>query len=100
MPPSDALPDFIRHIIASSFSSETRPGLQPLPGSQPLTFIAAVCPPFLYFLALLFLAPPPPPAVDTLAIKTLRNVLAALAAFLFFRLPLAYHVPQSIGLTY
>lgn len=50
--------------------------------------------------ALLFLPPPPPVAVDTVAIKTLRNALALLAGLLFFRLPLAYHVPMSVGLTY
>ncbi|KAJ4422101.1 hypothetical protein N0V82_003294 [Gnomoniopsis sp. IMI 355080] len=59
-----------------------------------------ICPPLIYYLALLFLPPAPPPTVDTLTVAALRNVLALLAAFLFFRLPLTYHVPQSIGLTY
>ncbi|KAJ9627034.1 hypothetical protein H2203_003494 [Taxawa tesnikishii (nom. ined.)] len=77
-----------------------RPGLHPIPDTQPLTLEAALLPPLLYYLALLFLPPSPPPTVDPLTAKTLRNVLALLAGFLFFRLPLAYHVPQSIGLTY
>lgn len=81
-------------------SSAPRPGLHPIPGSVPLTFEAALCPPLLYYVALLFLPPPPPPVVDTWASKALRNVLALTAAVLFFRLPLVYHVPQSIGLTY
>ena len=59
-----------------------------------------MCPVILYYLALLFLPPPPPSALDKTSIRILRNVLAILAAFLFLRLPLAYHVPQSIGLTY
>ncbi|KAF2157553.1 hypothetical protein K461DRAFT_220399 [Myriangium duriaei CBS 260.36] len=77
-----------------------RPGLHPIPGTSPLTLEAMICPPMIYYLALLFLPPAPPEAVDTTAVKLLRNVLALLAGFLFFRLPLLYHVPQSIGLTY
>jgi Membrane bound O-acyl transferase family len=65
-----------------------------------LTVLAALLPPLVYYMALLLLAPPPPPAVHSLAVKTLRNVFALVAAILFFRLPLLYHVPQSIGLTY
>jgi hypothetical protein len=65
-----------------------------------LTIEAILCPVILYYLALLFLPPPPPSALDKTSIRILRNVLAILAAFLFLRLPLAYHVPQSIGLTY
>lgn len=57
-------------------------------------------PPLVYYVALLLLPPAPPSTIDTLVMKTLRNLLALLAAFLFFRLPFAYHVPQSIGLTY
>ena len=91
---------FIDAVTHQIFTTTPRPGLHPLPGSVPLTIEAAICPPLLYYVALLFLPPPPPTVVDTLAIKILRNVLALLAGFLFFRLPLAYHVPQSIGLTY
>ncbi|RYP08551.1 hypothetical protein DL765_008735 [Monosporascus sp. GIB2] len=40
-----------------------RPGLHPVPGSRPLTFEAAVLPPLIYYVALLFLAPLPPPAI-------------------------------------
>ncbi|KAI1442226.1 hypothetical protein F5Y02DRAFT_397163 [Annulohypoxylon stygium] len=80
--------------------SRPRPGLHPIPGSQPLTFGAAILPPLTYYVALLLLAPPPPPAIDSVYVKTLRNILALTAGILFFRLPLAYHVPQSIGLTY
>ncbi|KAI0846457.1 hypothetical protein F5Y00DRAFT_244125 [Daldinia vernicosa] len=57
-------------------------------------------PPLTYYLALLLLAPPPPPVIDSVYIKVLRNILALISGVLFFRLPLAYHVPQSIGLTY
>lgn len=88
--------DFVSRFL----NVEPRPGLHPIPGTTPLTLEAMICPPLVYYLALLFLPPAPPPAFDTLAVKTLRNVLALLAAFLFFRLPLIYHVPHSIGLTY
>lgn len=79
---------------------ELRPGLNPIPGSVPLTLDAAICPPLVYYVALLFLAPPPPHGVDSAPIKIFRNCAALLAGYLFFRLPIAYHVPQSIGLTY
>lgn len=54
----------------------------------------------IYYIALLFLPPAPPSAVEESTIKALRNGLALLAGFLFFRLPLAYHTPDSIGLNY
>ncbi|KAI1095685.1 hypothetical protein F5B19DRAFT_440606 [Rostrohypoxylon terebratum] len=79
---------------------QPRAGLHPIPGSRPLTFGAAILPPLIYYFALLLLAPPPPPAIDSVYVKTLRNILALTAGVLFFRLPLVYHVPQSIGLTY
>ncbi|KAI1400135.1 hypothetical protein F4819DRAFT_462609 [Hypoxylon fuscum] len=91
---------FIAQLHVLVFSPEPRPGLYPVPGSQPLTFGAAILPPLIYYLALLLLAPPPPPAINFLYIKIIRNALALTAGALFFRLPLAYHVPQSIGLTY
>lgn len=87
-------------LLSALFDATPRPGLQPVPNTKPLTFEAAVLPPIIYFLALLFLPPPPPQSFDTLAVKLLRNALALLAGVLFFRLPLAYHVPQSIGLNY
>ncbi|OAL32914.1 hypothetical protein AYO20_07705 [Fonsecaea nubica] len=77
-----------------------RAGLHPIPGTKPLTFTGAVLPPLIYYLALLLLAPPPPPAIDSLVVRRLRDCLALIAGVLFFRLPLVYHVPQSIGLTY
>lgn len=76
-------------------TTQPRPSLHPIPGTKPLTLEAAICPPLVYYLALLFLPP-----IDSLALKFLRTILALIACFLFFRLPLAYHVPQSIGLTY
>lgn len=94
------LPEFLLHLVASAVSSAPRPGLQPIPNTRPLTLEAALCPPLLYYVALLFLAPPPPPAVDRFPVLVLKNVLALWAAFFFFRLPLAYHVPFSIGLNY
>jgi len=54
----------------------------------------------MYYIALLFLPPSPPQAVDTITIKLLRNILALIAGALFFRMPLAYYIPQSIGLNY
>ena len=91
----------ILYQVQKSFSNSTpRPGLHPIPGSKPLTFTAALLPPLLYYFALLLLAPPPPPAVNRTLVKILRNCLALIAGILFFRLPLVYHVPQSIGLTY
>jgi len=80
--------------------TQPRPSLHPIPGTKPLTLGAAVCPPLLYYVALLFLPPAPPPSVESRLVKVLRHTLALVAGFLFFRLPLAYHVPQSIGLTY
>jgi hypothetical protein len=94
------VPEFVHHALHSTLTSTPRPGLKPIPGTSPLTIEAILCPVILYYLALLFLPPPPPSALDKTSIRILRNVLAILAAFLFLRLPLAYHVPQSIGLTY
>lgn len=93
-------PDFLIHAFQSTFTSEPRPGLKPIPGTRPLTIEAVLCPVLLYYIALLLLPPPPPPTVASFQIGVVRNVLAACAAYLFLRLPLAYHVPQSIGLTY
>ncbi|KAF3068443.1 Norsolorinic acid ketoreductase [Daldinia childiae] len=93
-------PGFIAQLQALVLDPTPRPGLHPIPGSQPLTFSAAVMPPLTYYIALLLLAPPPPPIVDSVYIKVIRNILALISGVLFFRLPLAYHVPQSIGLTY
>lgn len=87
-------------LIDRLVSAEPRPGLHPIPGTRPLTIEAAICPPLIYYIALLFLPPSPPHSVNTTAVKLLRNGFALLAGLLFFRLPLAYHVPQSIGLTY
>ncbi|KAI2784409.1 hypothetical protein F4815DRAFT_455695 [Daldinia loculata] len=93
-------PGFIAQLHALVLDTTPRPGLHPIPGSQPLTFSAAVMPPLTYYVALLLLAPPPPPVIDSVYIKIIRNILALISGVLFFRLPLAYHVPQSIGLTY
>ncbi|RYP73529.1 hypothetical protein DL771_003568 [Monosporascus sp. 5C6A] len=79
---------------------QTRPGLHPVPGSRPLTFEAAVLPPLIYYVALLFLAPLPSTVIRSIYVDTIRDILALTAGILFFRLPLVYHVPQSIGLTY
>ncbi|KAJ0108994.1 hypothetical protein J7T55_005542 [Diaporthe amygdali] len=88
------------NLIDRLIKAEPRPGLHPIPGTTPLTLEAAICPPLIYYIALLFLPPSPPHSVDTTAVKLLRNGFALLAGLLFLRLPLAYHVPQSIGLTY
>lgn len=90
----------ITDVWSQLTSPQHRAGLHPIPGSIPLTIEAAVCPPLLYYVALLFLPPPTPPVPNAWVIALLRNSLALLAGFLFFRLPLAYHVPQSVGLTY
>lgn len=87
-------------LIDRLISAEPRPGLHPIPGTRALTLEAAICPPLIYYIALLFLPPSPPHSVNTTAVKLLRNGFALLAGLLFIRLPLAYHVPQSIGLTY
>lgn len=87
-------------LLSRLTTAPPRPGLHPIPGTTPLTPAAAICPPLLYYLALLFLPPAPPPAVNSRAVVLLRNALALLSALLFLRLPLAYHVPLSIGLTY
>ena len=76
-----------------------RPDLKPIPGTVPLTPLAAVIPPLVYYIALLLL-PPFPGRPNQRLIAAFRAVLALTAAFLFFRLPWEYHVPISIGLTY
>ena len=65
-----------------------------------MTIEALVLPPLIYYVALLFLPPAPPSAVEASSIKILRNALAIIAGILFYRLPLAYYIPQSIGLNY
>ncbi|KAK5047468.1 hypothetical protein LTR84_006564 [Exophiala bonariae] len=88
-------------ILINKYLEPTlRPELHPIPGTQPLSFIAAILPPTIYYFALLLLAPAPPPCVDSLPAKIARNTLAVVACVLFIRLSLCYHVPQSIGLTY
>ena len=79
--------------------SERRPDLKPLPGTVPLTPIAAIFPPLIYYFALLLLPSFPHQKYKT-TIAAVRSFLALTAGFLFFRLPFAYHVPFSIGLTY
>lgn len=88
------------NVSSNLTTASLRPGLHPIPATTPLTPLAAVSPPLLYYIALLFLPPAPPPAVNSHLVIVLRNGLALLAAILFLRLPLVYHVPQSIGLTY
>ena len=79
------------------------PYLRPLPSTIPLTPLAAIVPPLLYYLAALFLAPvsfsPPSPLIKFLT-ASLRNILALTSLIQFIRLPLCYHVPFSVGLTY
>ncbi|KAL1310747.1 hypothetical protein AAFC00_000999 [Neodothiora populina] len=87
-------------VIEHPFGTVPRPGLNPISGTVPLTLEAIICPPLIYYIALLFLPPAPPRAVESHTIKALRNIFALLSGFLFFRLPLAYHFPQSIGLNY
>lgn len=91
---------FLFDLLEQLTNAAPRPGLHPIPGTTPLTLEAAICPPLIYYVALLFLPPSPPPAFEATALKLLRNGLALLAGCLFLRLPLVYHVPQSIGLTY
>lgn len=96
----DQLHHFWRASTDFLFGNEPRPGLHPIPGTKPVTIEALILPPLIYYVALLFLPPAPPPAVEATAIKILRNALAAVAGILFYRLPLAYYIPQSIGLNY
>ncbi len=76
-----------------------RPDLKPLANTIPLTPLAALAPPLIYYLAAILLPPFPTHHPKTL-IALLRNTLAALSGLLFFHLPLRYHVPFSVGLTY
>lgn len=96
--------DALHHLWQSCtnllFNSTPRPGLHPIPGTKPITLEALTLPPLIYYIALLFLPPAPPPALESPVIKVLRNGLALLAGILFYRLPLAYYIPQSIGLNY
>ncbi|KAL8657828.1 MAG: hypothetical protein Q9226_001532 [Calogaya cf. arnoldii] len=84
-------------ILATLIAS--RPDLKPIPGTIPLTPLAAVLPPLIYYLALILL-PPFPNQPNQKLISIFRSVLAFIAGSLFFRLPLKYHVPFSVGLTY
>lgn len=79
-----------------------RSDLKPLPGTTPLTPLPALYPPVIYYFALLLLPPFPNASSEPTAriIPLLRNSLALLSGTLFFRLPLKYHVPFSVGLTY
>ena len=79
--------------------SNHRPDLKPLPGTIPLAPAAAIFPPLIYYLALLLL-PPFPNKTHRPIITITRSTFALIAGYLFFRLPLTYHVPFSIGLTY
>ena len=90
------LPDF------SALISTPRSDLKPLLGTTPLTPLPALAPPLIYYLALLLLPPFPNTSSEPTArvIPLLRNALALVSAILFFCLPLKYHVPFSIGLTY
>lgn len=76
-----------------------RPDLKPLPSTIPLTALAALAPPLIYYIATILLPPFPAQHHERL-IAVLRNTLAAISGLLFFRLPLRYHVPFSVGLTY
>lgn len=67
------VPEFLSHFVSSFLPSEPRAGLQPIPGTHPSTLEAALCPPLVYYVALLFLASPPPPTLDTIATELLRN---------------------------
>lgn len=90
----------VGHLYEQITTTQPRPSLHPIPGTKPLTLEASILPPLLYYVALLFLPPPPPTALETIALRVFRNTIALTAGILFLRLPLAYHVPQSIGLTY
>ena len=79
--------------------TESRPYLKPVPGTVPLTTLAAVLPPLIYYFALILL-PPFPGQRNQQLISVTRSVLAFVAGLLFFQLPLKYHVPFSVGLTY
>lgn len=96
----DIVQDLIHKAYEQVSTTQPRPSLHPIPDTKPLTLEAALLPPLLYYVALLFLPPPTPPVSESVTIKFLRNAIALIAGILFFRLPLSYHVPQSIGLTY
>lgn len=91
---------FVSSLLQQLNSNIPRPGLHPIPDTVPLTVLAALAPPLIYYAALLLLAPFPPLALTPTSLVIVRNGLALIAALLFFRLPLGYHVSQSIGLTY
>lgn len=78
-----------------------RPDLRALPNTNLLTPLPAILPPLLYYLALLLLPPfqNQTPCAHHLT-AALRNVLALASGVYFFCLPLQYHIPFSIGLTY
>ena len=91
-----------------AISPPPRPDLHPLPGTTPLTPLATLAPPLIYYFALLLLPPFLSVSKDSNlsarlvqhTIPVIRNLLALTSGILFFRLPLAYHVPFSFGLTY
>ena len=73
--------------------------LHSLPGTVPLDPVSAALPPLIYYVALLLQPPIPSNPIPNLT-ATIRNILALSAGILFLRLPLKYHVPFSVGLTY
>ncbi|KAL8952096.1 MAG: hypothetical protein Q9222_001964 [Ikaeria aurantiellina] len=79
--------------------TRARSDLKPLPGTVPLKPLAAILPPLIYYVALLLLPPFTEQPVQRF-ISFLRAILAITSGLLFFRLPLTYHVPFSVGLTY
>ena len=81
------------------FSPPPLPFLHALPDTIPLSPIAAALPPIFYYVALTLL-PPIPSNPYTSLTSVARNALAASSLLLFLRLPLRYHVPFSVGLTY
>ena len=83
----------------ASLSPPHIPYLHPLPSTTPLPPLAAALPPILYYLAGLLL-PPIPTNPHPFLTAIIRNILALTSFILFLRLPLAHHVPSSVGLTY
>ncbi|KAL8996579.1 MAG: hypothetical protein Q9169_003918 [Polycauliona sp. 2 TL-2023] len=77
----------------------SRPDLKPIPGTVPLTPLSAILPPLTYYLALVLLPPFQNRSYQPL-VSIIRSLLAFVAGLLFFQLPLKFHVPFSVGLTY
>lgn len=64
-------------------TTQPRPSFHPIPGSKPLVLEAALLPPLLYCVALLFLPPLKPSTHESMALEFPRSTIALVAGIDF-----------------